>query len=101
MAHAVVMQVKLMDGGASEEGRRMLDEVVVPNAKSQLGFQSGIWLNDGGNGMGIAVFDSAEHATAAQAALKPPPGGPELISAAVYEVGATATMTHRQIRSPL
>ncbi len=68
----------------------MLEEVVVPNAKSQPGFQSGTWMNSGGNGMGVAVFDSAEHATAAQEALKPPPGGPELVSTAIYEVGATA-----------
>jgi len=90
MAHALVMQVKLMDGGASEEGRRMLEEVVVPNAKSQPGFQSGTWMNDEGNGMGVAIFDSAEHAAAAQEALKPPPGGPELISTGIYVVGATA-----------
>jgi len=90
MAHALVMQVKLMDGGASEEGRRMLEEVVVPNDKSQPGFQSGTWMNDEGNGMGVAIFDSAEHAAAAQEAPGPSPRGPELISTGIYVVGGTA-----------
>jgi len=90
MAHAVVMQVKLLDGGDSEEGRRMLEEMVVPHAKSQPGFQSGIWMNNQGHGTGVVVFDTAEQAQAAQEALKPPPDGPELVSSTVYQVGATA-----------
>jgi len=90
MEHALVMQVKLLDGGESEEGRRLLEEVVVPNAKSQPGFQSGTWMNSGENGMGVVLFDNAEHAAAAQEALKPPPGGPELVSTTIYEVGAKA-----------
>ena len=90
MSHAVVMHVKLLDGGASEEGERMLKELVVPHAKAQPGFLSGTWMSKDGNGMGVVVFDSAEHAAAAEEALKPPPGGPELVSTAVYEVGASA-----------
>jgi len=69
----------------------MLEEVVVPHAKSQVGFERGTWLHDGSNnGMGVIVFDSAEHAEAAKDALKPPPGGPELVSVAVHEVAAEA-----------
>jgi hypothetical protein len=90
VAHAVVLQVKLADGGESEDGRKMLVDLVVPNAKAQPGFQHGIWMNDGGNGMGVVVFDTADNARAALDKLKPPPGGPELVSAAVYEVGAEA-----------
>jgi hypothetical protein len=90
MPHALVMQVTLPDGGESEEGLRLLREMVVPQAKSQVGFQRGIWMNRGGNGMGVVVFDSAEHAHAAQEDLKPPPGGPELVSSEIYEVGAEA-----------
>jgi hypothetical protein len=41
-------------------------------------------------GMGIVVFDTAQNASAAQSALKPPPGGPVLISNTVYEVAAEA-----------
>ena len=90
MSHALVLQVRLQDGGRSEEGLRMLKEQVVPNAKAQPGFQRGIWMNDGENGMGVVVFDTEEHAEAAKGALRPPPGGPELISSTVYGVGAEA-----------
>jgi hypothetical protein len=91
MAHAVVMQVKLPQDGNPEDGQRMLEEVVVPMAKSQPGFTNGTWMHDGNaNGMGVVVFDTAEHAESAKGALKPPPGGPQLVSSEVYEVGAQA-----------
>lgn len=90
MAHAVVMRVKFGAGGESAEGRRLLDEIVVPQAKSQTGFQSGRWMHEGENGMGVVVFDSADNARAAAEVLKPPPGGPELVSCDVYEVAAEA-----------
>jgi len=69
----------------------MLKELVVPTAKAQSGFQNGIWMRSSDHsGMGVVVFDTAEHADAAVSALKPPPGGPELMSSTVYEVGAQA-----------
>ncbi len=69
----------------------MLKEMVIPTAKAQAGFQSGIWMRSSDNsGIGVVVFDTEEHAEAAMSALKPPPGGPELMSSTVYEVGATA-----------
>jgi len=87
MSDAVVMQVKLV--GTPEDADKMLHEIVVPTAKAQPGFQSGIWLHDGaGNGMGVITFASAEEAEAAKGVLTPPPGGPELISANVWTVGA-------------
>ena len=88
MAHAVIMQVNLGHDGNSEAGLRMLEEMVVPHAKSQAGFQSGIWMNSDGAGTGVVVFDTEQNARAAQEALKPPPDGPELISSVVAEVGA-------------
>lgn len=91
MAHALVLHVKLPQEGSPEDSQRMLEEVVVPLAKSQVGFMNGTWLHDGaGNGMGVVVFATAADAEAAQDALKPPPGGPELVSSAVHEVGAQA-----------
>jgi hypothetical protein len=90
MSFAVVMQVKLPEGGDAEEGLRMLQEQVVPHAKAQAGFQKGTWMNEGGNGIGVVIFDTEEHAEAAKDALKPPPGGPALLSSTVYEVGAEA-----------
>jgi hypothetical protein len=90
MNHAVVMRVKL-PADPGEDGLKMLEEMVIPNAKAQEGFQNGTWMNDGsGNGIGITVFDTEENATAAQDALKPPDGGPELVSCDVYMVGAQA-----------
>ena len=93
MAHAVVMRVKFREGGTPEDGQRMLEEVVIPMAKSQTGFNNGTWLHDGkGNGMGVIVFETAENAESARDALKPPPGGPgpELVSSDLYEVGGQA-----------
>jgi len=90
MSHAVVLQVKLAEGSA-EEAERMLKELVIPNAKAQSGYQKGIWMRSADNsGLGVVVFDTAENAEAALSALKPPPGGPVLISSTVYEVGAEA-----------
>ena len=90
MPHAVVMHVELSAQGGPDEGLRMLREMVVPHAKSQPGFQNGTWMNNEGKGMGVVVFDSLEHAEAAKEQLKPPPGGPVLVSSEVFEVGAQA-----------
>jgi hypothetical protein len=80
------MQVNLI--GDRVEGMKILDEVVVPQAKAQPGFQRGTWMHtsDGKTGTGVIVFDTEEHASAAMAALQPPPGGPTVINCAVFEV---------------
>jgi len=68
MSHAVVQQVRLPEGGA-EEGMKMLNEIVIPNAKAQAGFEKGTWMQTPDNaGMGVVVFDTIEHAEAAQRA---------------------------------
>jgi hypothetical protein len=90
MAHAVVLQVQLPDGGRTEEGMRMLNDVVVPQVKSHVGFQRGMWMHNGGDGMAVIVFDTGEHAGAAQDSLKPPPGGPALVSSVVFEIDVDA-----------
>jgi hypothetical protein len=91
MAHAVVMRVKLPQDGNSEEAQKMLHEVVVPLAQAQAGFTGGTWMHDGdGNGTGVVVFATLEEAETAKKVLTPPPGGPQLISSEVYEVGAQA-----------
>jgi len=85
VAHAVVMQVNLV--GDPVEGMTMLDEVVVPQAKAQPGFERGIWMhNEAMIGTGVMVFDTEEHASAAMKALQPPPGGPTVINCAVFEI---------------
>jgi len=69
---------------------RMLNDVVVPQVKSHAGFQRGMWMHEGANGMAIVVFDTAEHAGAAKDTLKPPPGGPTLVSSVVFEIDVEA-----------
>ena len=65
MPHAVVIKVTFSGDGDREEGQRMLDEVVVPLAKAQPGFRSGLWMRDGTDGMGVVVFDTDANASAA------------------------------------
>jgi hypothetical protein len=85
------MQVKLPQDGGPDDNQNMLEEIVIPLAKSQEGFTNGTWLHDGkGGGMGVIVFATAANAESAQGVLKPPPGGPELISSQLYEVGGQA-----------
>jgi hypothetical protein len=47
-------------------------------------------MNKGTDGMGVVVFDTEQNASVASEVLRPPPGGPEFVSVAVYEVGAQA-----------
>ena len=62
MSHAVVLQVKLPDGDAAA-AEQMLKELVIPHAKSQSGFEKGIWLRSADSaGMGVVVFDTEENA---------------------------------------
>jgi hypothetical protein len=79
------LQVKLT--GDREEGMKMLDEVVVPQARAMAGFQPGTWMHNADmTGTGVVVFDTEEHATAAMEALQPPPDGPTVINCAVFEI---------------
>lgn len=92
MPYSVVMRVKLPQI-TPEEDERMLREMVIPHAKQQPGFASGTWMRNSQNqseGLGVVVFETEDNARAAAEVLKPPPGGPELVSVDVYEVGAQA-----------
>jgi hypothetical protein len=89
VAHAVVMQVNLV--GDPGEGIKMLDEVVIPQAKAQPGFQRGTWMHSKAmTGTGVMVFDTEDHASAAMEALQPPAGGPTVINCAVFEIAREA-----------
>ena len=91
MSHAVVINVNLPGEGTPEEGLSMLNELVVPQARAQEGFQSGTWMNDHGKGLGVVLFDTEEHANAAQNNLRPPVGtATTFVSSSVYEVDARA-----------
>jgi hypothetical protein len=86
MAHAVVIQVKVDADSDVAHRHGILHEYVIPAVKTLPGFQKGAWMNDGvGTGMCIVVFDTEENAKAAVTPLTPP-GGPAVISSAVYTV---------------
>lgn len=92
MPFAVKFEVTLPDE-TPEEGQRMLEEGVVPMAKAQAGFMSGVWMRKVSSpreGVGVVVFGTEQEAKNASEALRPPPGGPEVRTVDVYEVGAIA-----------
>jgi len=89
VTHAVVMQVNLV--GGAEEGMKMLDEIVIPLAKAQPGFQRGTWMHsEAGTGTAVMVFDSEDHASSAMKTLQPPDGGPTVINCAVFQIAREA-----------
>lgn len=89
MAHAVLLQVTLSGDEAQDD--KVLHEFVVPAAKAQAGFVRGTWMHkDHTTGAGVVVFDTKEHAEAAEKAIQPPPGGPTVVSSGVFEIAAEA-----------
>ena len=92
MAFAVKFEVTLPES-TPEESQKMLDEGVVPMAKAQAGFVSGVWMRkvtSPNEGVGIVVFETEQEAKDASDALRPPAGGPEVRGVDIYEVGAVA-----------
>jgi hypothetical protein len=54
---------------------------------------NGVWMRKVSSpreGVGVVVFATEQQAKDASEALRPPPGGPEVRSVDVYEVGAVA-----------
>ena len=72
----------------------MLNDQVIPVVKQLPGFQRGVWLRseDGTTGMGIAVFDSEEHAESARDGMNTmrPADAPQITSSAIYVVTGLA-----------
>jgi hypothetical protein len=92
MPFAVKFEVTLPES-TPEEDQKMLDEGIVPMAKAQAGFMSGVWMrkvSSPSEGVGVIVFGSEQQAKDASVALRPPPGGPEVRGVDIYEVGAIA-----------
>lgn len=92
--HAVVGQVKIEPGG-EDDAQKVLEEFVVPAAKSLAGFQGGHWARalDADTGHSLLLFDTEANARAAAARMSegPPPGAPvSFVSATVCEVRAQA-----------
>ena len=68
MPFATVVHVRLAGNENAAAGEQMLREQLIPKLKTQPGFQSARFFRtpDSTAGMGIAVFDSEEHARAGQ-----------------------------------
>ncbi len=88
MPFASVVNVRLAGNPAA--GEKMLREQLIPRLKAQPGFQNARFLrtSDGTAGMGVAVFDTEEHAKAGHDAMvnDRPPEAPQVTSSAVYEL---------------
>ena len=93
MAHALVSTVNL-EGRDVAEAEKILNEQVVPAIKQVPGFQRGVWLRsaDGKTGMGIAVFESEQHAQSALEGMPAmrPAGAPPITSSEIYAVTGLA-----------
>ena len=93
--HAVIVQVNVQSD-REEEARKILREVVVPQAKALAGFAGGTWLRalESDAGRGVLLFESEEAARAAAAQIRsegPPPGAAVTQEAVdVFEVLARA-----------
>jgi hypothetical protein len=87
--HAVIASVEIQD---EEEGRRMLQDVVVPTASQAPGFVAGYWVRVGeANGRSMMVMESEEEANALAEVVRSRAGGPvRLVDVQVGEVVANA-----------
>ena len=86
MAYSAVIQVKIDPDSDREHRHSILNDFVIPEARALSGFETGLWMNDGGGtGTCIVVFDTEDHAKAALGPLTPA-GGPPVISSGIHEV---------------
>jgi hypothetical protein len=86
MSYAVVIQVEIDPVADREHRRAILSDLVLPQTTALLGFEKGIWLNDGGGtGTCVVIFDSEVHARSAIDPLTPA-GGPPILASGVHEV---------------
>ena len=60
------------DPGGFDAAVKVLNEIVLPNARNLPGFEGGVWMYDraAGKGVGITLYDSAEHLAASRAAAE-------------------------------
>jgi hypothetical protein len=93
--HAVIIDVAL-DPAREDVARRMLLDLIVPQAKSRAGFTAGYWLRalQADAIRAMQVYESEATARAAAEEIRaegPPPGAPvTLESISTYEVLAHA-----------
>ena len=88
MAYAVLVNVTFTD---DEAAKAALEPVVIPQTKSQAGFQTGYWCHGGdGTGMSFQVYDTKANADEAAAAAKTAPPIVVIDSVKVFEVRGQA-----------
>ena len=82
--HAAIVRVTIKD---REKAEKNLKEQIVPNASQAPGFVTGHWVNLGGEGTGMVVFESEDAAKqwaeSAQGAAPPA----EIVTIDKMEVG--------------
>ena len=91
MMYGIVIDVKV-DLNREEEARDMLNNMVVPRAKTHQGIVSGYWLRDLNSDIlrTVEVYDTQANANITAERIRsqgPPPGAPiTLVSISTYEV---------------
>jgi hypothetical protein len=87
MPYAFIAQVEFGDDDTNAS-RTFLSEGLIPLAKAQPGFQSGMWYRSGRKGIGTIVFDTEENATKGMAAIAEgrPDHAPKIVDSGIYEV---------------
>jgi len=89
--YGIVIDVKV-DPNREEEARNMLNNVVVPRAKTHQGIVSGYWLRDLNSDIlrTVELYDTQANANETAERIRsqgPPPGAPvTLISISTFEV---------------
>jgi hypothetical protein len=89
--HGVVIDVKV-DSNREQEARDMLNNIVVPRAKTHQGIINGYWLRDVSGDIlrTIELYDTEANANELAERIRsqgPPPGAPvTLVSVNTYEV---------------
>ena len=91
MPYAFIAHVEFGDDD-TDASRKMLTEGLIPAAKAQPGFQSGVWCRSGRKGVGTIVFDTEENATNGMAAIVAgrPADAPNVVDSGIFEVMAQA-----------
>lgn len=93
--HAVLIEVDTSGQPDPQVGLTALQEQIVPNARSALGFHAGYWLRplEDGKGTSLQLYDTEENAQAAARALgvgSSPMPGVTVVRSEVRAVAASA-----------
>jgi hypothetical protein len=86
VAYAVLIQVAIEPDSDRSHRHSILNDFVIPEAKTLPGFQKGTWMNNGaGIGTCLLVFKTEADARSALAPMTAE-GGPPILNVGVYEI---------------